>query len=244
MHSPFDPDILRRPIRERAQRIELVTGGRSFTIWIGLVETRDLATVPHEGFLSGAERSQAASYAFARRRESYALGRLAAKVALGAYLAEPDWTRIELSRGALGEPLANHAGVQRVEVSLSHTDGLAAAVGFPREIRAGVDVEVVDAARADTVRSELRFHAAEETWLSGVAVETQSAYVMLWTVREALGKALRCGLGCPPELLAASAITPAAGGAWETRYQNFPQYRCLSWIDGVRILSLALGYGS
>jgi 4'-phosphopantetheinyl transferase len=244
MNSPFDPGVCVRPLRDRAQRIELATGDPPFTAWIGLVETRDLAAVPQEVFLSGAERSQAAAYSFARRRESFLLGRLAAKVALGAYLAEPDWTRIELSRGVLGEPLANHSGLQRVEVSLSHTDGLAAAVAFPREIRAGIDVEIVDADRADTVRNELRFHPAEEAWLHAAAVETRSAYVMLWTVREALGKALRCGLGCPLELLAASAITPVAGGAWESRYQNFPQYRCLSWIDTVRILSLAVGQGS
>ncbi len=244
MRSPFDSATLARPLRERAQRIELAASAGALTAWIGLVEPRDLAEAPLERFLSGAERSQAAAYTFARRRQSFLLGRLAAKVALGACLGEPDWSRIELSRGVLGDPLANHAGEQRAEVSLSHTDGLAAAVAFPQEIRAGIDVEIVDAARADTARSELRFHPAEEAWLSTAAIVSPSAYVMLWTVREALGKALHCGLGCPLELLAASALTPVAGGAWESRYQNFPQYRCLSWIDGDRILSLALAQGA
>jgi 4'-phosphopantetheinyl transferase len=243
MNSPFDPGVRTRPLSDRAQRIALAAADPSMDAWIGLVVTRDLAEVQHERFLSSAERSQAAAYAFARRRESFVLGRLAAKLALGAYLAEPDWSRIELRRGVLGQPLANHSGPWRAEVSLSHTDGLAAAIAFPRELSAGIDVEIVDAARADTVRNELRFHPAEEQWLHAAALETRSAHVMLWTVREALGKALRCGLGCPLELLAASEIRPLPGGAWESRYSNFPQYRCLSWIDTARILSLALGCG-
>ena len=243
MNPPFDPGVSARPLRERAQRIELIADHPAFDAWLALVETRDLAGLPPEVWLSDPERAQASAYSFARRRESYVLGRLAAKLALGASLSEPDWTRIDVGRGLLGQPLANHPGPRRVEVSLSHTDGLAAAIAFPREVSAGIDVEIVDADRADTVRKELRFHAAEEQWLRSGLVEARSAGVMLWTLREALGKALRCGLNCPLELLAASEIKLLQDGAWESRYQNFAQYRCLSWVDNARVLSLAVARG-
>ena len=50
--------------------------------------------LPAEEFLSANEKTQSASFKFAAKREEFLLGRLAAKRALAALLAEPDLRQI------------------------------------------------------------------------------------------------------------------------------------------------------
>lgn len=208
--------------------------------FVAQARTTDLVSRAPESYLSDRELVRAASFRFAPARENFLVGRLAAKSALGAYLAEPDWRRIELVRGVFGQPVVNHAGACGVEVSLSHSAGLAVAMAFPREHPVGVDLQRVDESSAATVRNELKLLPAERSWAQSGAVEETAALVLLWTVRESLGKALRCGLTCPLELLGAGEIRAAGEGVWESRYLSFSEFRCLSWVRAEFVLSIAL----
>ena len=240
MLPTFETFVPPGPAGGAARRLALVHPEQSGFAWTAHASSADLAARAPQTFLSGAELAQAASFRFAGRRETFLLGRWAAKAALGAYLAEPDWTRIELKRGVFGQPLVNHAANSGAEVSLSHSGGLAVALAFPREQPLAVDVETVDESRAATVRSELKLLPEESEWVRSAAVAERAACVLLWTVREALGKALRCGLACPLELLAVDEIKPLAAGLWASRYRNFSQYRCLSWVRANLVVSVTL----
>ncbi len=114
------------------------------------------------------------------------------------------------------------------------------ALAFPRECPMAIDMETVDHDRAATVKSELQFLPEEREWIKSAAVDERAAYVLLWTVREALGKVLRCGLTCPLELLAVDQVKPVADGLWESSYRNFSQFKCLSWMRADLVVSLTL----
>ena len=240
MLPTFETFIPPGPADGAARRLTLVHAEQPSSAWTAHASNAGLALRAPESFLSSSELGQAASFRFAARRETFLLGRLAAKAALGAYLAEPDWTRIELTRGVFGQPLVNYAGNHGAEVSLSHSGGLAVALAFPREQPMAVDVETVDESRAATVRSELKLLPEECQWAQSAVVNERAACVLLWTVREALGKTLRCGLTCPLELLAVNEIKPLADGLWESGYRNFSQYRCLSWVRADLVVSVTL----
>jgi 4'-phosphopantetheinyl transferase len=193
-----------------------------------------------EQFLSDGETQQAAGFQFAAKKQGFLLGRLAAKRALGALLEEPDLRRIEIRSGIYGQPLVQHPRAGTADVTVSHSHGLAVALAFAAEYPMGIDLETASAVSAATVLGELEASPAELTWLVSSGVDEATACCVLWTVREALGKAFKIGLNSPLGILALSELRSAGDGKWAGSYLNFPQCKCLTQAQGDRVLSLAL----
>ena len=196
--------------------------------------------MPPEEFLSPGETEQAAGFQFPAKKQGFVLGRLAAKRALGALLEEPDLRRIEICAGIYGQPLVRHPRAGPVEVTVSHSHGLAVALAYPAEYPMGIDLENVAAVSAQTVIGELGASPPELTWLAKGGMDEATACCVLWTAREALGKALRIGLNSPLGILALSEIHADGQGTWGGRYLNFPQCQFRSQVQGSRVLTLAM----
>lgn len=124
-------------------------------------------------------------------------------------------------------------------VSLSHVNGCGVAVAFPAGARIGLDLELIDARRAETVRKGVPLSGEEEGWLKSTALHEASALLLLWTAREALGKALGCGLACKWETLALRQIEPAGGGVFSGWFLHQRHFRCVSWLGADSVMSLA-----
>jgi len=197
------------------------------------------AVAPEE-FLSEDEKEQAARLRFPAKKESFLLGRLAAKRALGALLAEGDLRRIEIRAGVFGQPVVAHARAGAAQVSVSHSHGLAVALAFPGEYPMGIDVETVAAVAAAQILGEIEASPAELTWIVASGVDEATACGVLWTAREALGKSFRLGLNSPLGILALGEIRATGEKRWSGSYLNFPRCQCLSQAQGGRVLSLAL----
>ena len=193
-----------------------------------------------EEFLSDDEKLQFAGFSFAAKQESFLLGRLAAKRALGALLAETDLRKIEIRAGIHGQPLVEHPRAGSAEVSVSHSHGLAVALAYPAGYPMGIDLETVSKGSAGTILGELQASPAELTWLVSSGVDDATACFVLWTAREALGKALKIGINSPLGVLALAEIQGVGANQWTGRYANFPQCRLLAQAQGGRVLSLAL----
>jgi phosphopantetheinyl transferase len=196
--------------------------------------------MPLEEFLSPGETEQAAGFQFPAKKQGFVLGRLAAKRALGALLEEPDLRRIEIRAGIYGQPLVRHPRAGSVEVTVSHSHGLAVALAYPAEYPMGIDLETVSAISAESIIGELEASPPELTWLATGGLDNATACGVLWTAREALGKALRIGLNSPLGILALSDIRTDGAGPWVGHYLNFPQCQCLSQVSGGRVLTLAM----
>jgi 4'-phosphopantetheinyl transferase len=196
--------------------------------------------IPPEEFLSTNESEQAANFQFAAKKQGFLLGRLAAKRALGALLEEPDLRQIEIRSGIYGQPLVDHPRAGSAEVTLSHSHGFAVALAYRAEYPMGIDLETISAVSAQTIIGELEASPPELTWLATGGVDDATACCVLWTAREALGKALRIGLNSPLGILALSEIRPGDERSWTGRYLNFPRCQFLSRAQGDRVLSLAM----
>lgn len=197
-------------------------------------------SMPPQEFLGPSEAEQAAGFRFPAKKQGFVLGRLAAKRALGALLDEPDLRRIEIRAGVYGQPLIRHPRAGSVEVTVSHSHGLAVALAYPAEYPMGIDLETVSAVSAQSVIGELGASPPELTWLATGSLDDATACCVLWTAREALGKALRIGLNSPLGILALSEIRAEGKGAWSGRYLNFPQCQILSRVQSGRVLTLAM----
>ena len=165
---------------------------------------------------------------------------MAAKRALGALLAEPDLRQIEIRAGVYGQPLVQHPRAADAEVTVSHSHGLAVALAYPAEYPMGIDLETISAVAAQVVIGELEASPPELTWLATGGVDAATACCVLWTAREALGKALKIGLNSPLGMLSLGEIEACGKSSWTGHYLNFPRCQCLSWVSGGRVLSLAM----
>jgi phosphopantetheinyl transferase len=222
-------------VKSDVQSLVLRHGGTEQRVCFAAVDA-----APREDFLSEREKEQLGGFKFAAKQEAFLLGRLAAKSALGALLAEPDLRRIEIRSGIYGQPLIHHPAAGAADVSVSHSHGLAVALAFPATCPMGIDLETVAAVAAATIIGELQASAVERAWLAEAGVDQATACCVLWTAREALGKTLKIGLNSPLGILALTEIRATAEGSWAGGYQNFPRCQCLSQARGGRVLSLAM----
>jgi len=162
----------------------------------------------------------------------------------------------EIGNGERGEPVVRAGGFQpppslamgatdgdwkspALGVSLSHVNGRGVAVAFDVRQRVGLDLELIDANRAETVRKGVPLSAEEEAWLKQTALPEATALLLLWTARESLGKALGCGLACKWETLALREIEPVGGGVFVGQFLHQTQFRCLSRVGPDAVMSVA-----
>ena len=68
---------------------------------------------------------------------------------------------------------------------------------------------------------------------------TDLAATVVWTAKEALSKALRCGMTCPYELLEICGLEQR-DGFFLGRFKNFGQYQFQSWQRGNTVVTIVL----
>jgi phosphopantetheinyl transferase len=158
--------------------------------------------------LAPSEQAEAAEVAARRRPEGWqdwSLGRLAAKRAAGALLAErlgqrPADAAMEIRKTVAGAPVLLAGGVQGPAISIAHVQGTAVAAAAPAGWRVGIDVE-----RPGRVRDPAAFLAQvttpEEWGPLGLRVDADAA-ALVWSAKEAAAKALGLGLQGQPRLFA------------------------------------------
>ena len=165
----------------------------------GPLDPDDLLPVPEGGWASAStavaaeardelpetEQARLTARGNARRQDDRLAGQLAANRAVLALVPGGDFT---VDREGSGRPVV--VGAEGVEVSISHTAGEAVAFAV-RGARAGVDMETIEA-RSEPFAAEW-FTAAEQAWAH--SPEDRTA---VWSVKEAVLKALGAGLALSP----------------------------------------------
>src|SRR5258708_15916106 len=106
-------------------------------------------------FLGPLETAYFSTLRSERRRNSYLLGRYAAKLALREPLSERNPKGVEILKGVFEQPIVHSGGKGGWGVTISHSDSLAVCLAFPAGHPFGVDVERFDQARQETIRSQL-----------------------------------------------------------------------------------------
>jgi 4'-phosphopantetheinyl transferase len=188
--------------------------------------------------LSDQEMDYFESLPVERRRISYLLGRCAAKCALAPLLGEHDYRAISIEPGIFQQPVVVHRHAAGYDVSISHDGERAVAIAFAAGHPMGIDIEAFQARHHETL---LHAVPAEERWLLQYRdCPGPELPLVLWTAREALSKAIRCGMMAPASTLSIESIDRCGTSRYESLFRNFPQYKALSWIAGGAVISIAL----
>ncbi|MFA6544117.1 MAG: 4'-phosphopantetheinyl transferase superfamily protein [Limisphaerales bacterium] len=245
-----------RPLVARAMR--LPPSGLASPLWFASASSADLMELPADLFLTTAEITRASAFKFGQPRENFTLGRLAGKLALAAAVGanrplipapslaggeggdfKQRLRSFEIMNGEQGQPVVLAPAESGFNVSLSHVNGSGVAVAFPSGFALGLDLELIDARRAETVRKGVPLSAEEEVWLKTTSMPEATALLLLWTARESLGKALGCGLACKWESLALGEVTARGAGLFTGSFLHSPRFRCVNWVGPDAVMSVA-----
>ena len=200
-------------------------------------------TIPASS-LSEAEQLRAARFVFERDRWSYA----AAHSLLRAMLTELHGLQPlawRFSNNGKGRPEIDPALPAKALFNISHTHGMAACAvtsgHLPDGIKIGADVERLGRSADSIALAERYFSPSESEWLRSLPEQQlDSEFLRLWTLKEAVAKAVGLGLGldftsfhCSINPLSVSFDDPRLGSTatWELR----------NWfVDPVHWVSLAV----
>jgi len=153
--------------------------------------------------LSVSERQQSRAYRLRSRQQEFICGRFLIRLALSVQTGQPLRSH-RLQRGLYDKPqLAARHGLQ---FNLAHSDGMLALV-LCRKTAVGIDLE--QPAKALAPADRRFFSPAELQWLSRLSGEQLAQQqCRLWTIKEAVLKALGLGLNCPPAFIDTTQLQP------------------------------------
>lgn len=184
------------------------------------------------------ERAYFGSLKHERRQISYLTGRCAAKQAAAVLLEEQELAHIEIGSGVFEQPFVRYPSADRPEITISHCDQFAVAVACAAGHVMGLDIECVAEDRLAAVRSQLT--PADDCAAATLPGSDVLRSFCLWTMKEALSKAIRSGFMVPFAILAVEQIQTARVGCYQALFSNFRQYRCDSFVIDTHVVSIVM----
>jgi len=139
--------------------------------------------------LHPAEINTGKGHVFESRRNSYLQGRIAGKLAMIQVFPEISPAGIHIISGSLGDPLFQNLP-HPYGISISHAGTWNAGLCFPNPVPMGIDVEGINEKNSSIIPSILSDHEKE---MCSREPDPLEFLHVLWTMKEALGKAIRKG---------------------------------------------------
>lgn len=172
------------------------------------------------------------------RRKQFFLGRSVGKSAISLYLNDSNVKGVEISSGVFRQPFVRHSSRDNPGVTLSHSADFAVAIAYEPSHIMGIDVEQVDSGRASLFKENLTAHEKDIAVRTGC--EEYLVSNVVWTMKEALSKAIKCGMTVPLDILQIEQLHLQSDGSFLSRFKHFAQYKACSWLLRGFALSIVL----
>ncbi len=187
-----------------------------------------LSLEQHFALLHPAERAFYENLKIPRRKQSYLLGRIAAKTAVSTLLEGNDPTSFHIGSGIFDFPVIKGLNAS-IQVSISHCNDIGVALAFPEEHPLGVDIEKIDEQRLQIMKGQL---TGEETaLLEDCQIASPTGFTLAWTIKEAFSKVLKTGLTADFNVLQINSIE-RTGQAYTSTFRYFDQCKAVSIHSG------------
>jgi 4'-phosphopantetheinyl transferase len=191
-------------------------------------------------FLSYSERNR---YNFLKadiKRHEYLLGRLAVKHSVAGLLKVDNLSEIIVESGVFNQPIVkfeNPIPHCNIQVSLTHSDNIAASIAFPEEHPVGIDYQVLDEDLYMVVESQLTHY--ELDLYKKLSLSKGKVLNVIWTAKEAISKVMKTGLMTPLFIYEIEKIMVYSNKVISF-FKNFPQYKAVSFIDEKKCLTVVI----
>lgn len=191
----------------------------------------------HLHLLHPEEQSYYETLKFDKRRESYLLGRISAKKAIGTLSHYEDLGKIAIEAGIFQFPVVKYAITPNLQVSITHSEGLGIALSYPEVHPLGIDLERTDKANTHAIKEQLT--PAELALIRTISLPEEVACTMVWTMKEALSKVLRTGLTMDLKLLEIQSLVKEED-LYISYFRHLIQYRAISCYAGAYVCSIVV----
>lgn len=192
-------------------------------------------------FLHTKEQSYFTSLQYPKRQHSYLLGRFCAKQAISNYLQNKNFSSTLIENGVFNQPIVYHPAPTDVDISISHTDSIGAALAFPNAYPMGIDLEIINASHVMTIKSQLTLIEQQRAVL--FSENEPMILTLMWTVKEALSKALKSGFMISFELFEIEGIKQKDNYV-ECSFKHFKQFKAISFPLAETVCSLVYPIGT
>ncbi|MGY3792653.1 4'-phosphopantetheinyl transferase family protein [uncultured Aquimarina sp.] len=173
---------------------------------------------------------------FEKRRSNFLMGRVAAKTAISKLSDEP-LDSIAIEYGVFKFPIVKSIGIHNIQIGISHTKNIGFAIAFPEEHPMGIDVEIIDDNRVNTIR---KFITEKELGLiANIEKPFNMTSTLVWSVKESISKIFKTGLTMDFNVLEMKTLIKK-GDFYISTFQNIAQYKGISYQNQEYIFSLVL----
>lgn len=166
--------------------------------------------------LSTSEREIFLNFKSLSAKTSYFLGRCASGLAL--QYQENRMSDIIIRNGVFGQPIISDSAY---DISITHTKKISACIVYDKFYIFGIDAEP----KNEDFKEIVQFFDSNEIEL--INQYGNSSFIIAWTLKEALSKAIRCGISIPLSILDIKKLTPY-NDLFICEFSNFPQYKGVS----------------
>ena len=222
----------------QTKKLLLATEGGQHPAWLCLVHDKGSLSIDST-LLHEREKEYFSQISSQKRASSYLMGRYAAKEAFKqAVPGAGPFRETAILNGVFGQPVMDSKLSHCYQVSISHCQGLGAALLFPETHPMGMDIE---RAQRGSQAMEKRMTQKELSIVkqSLTEEEVKTAPMCFWTIKESLTKFLKIGLTVDLSLLEVHSMEKK-GRYYEAEFTHFPHCKALSWRMGEFIISLSL----
>lgn len=219
MRAPFEPEV---SLRFELRRADLaVAAGLCLT-----AAPAEALRQRRHAFLHEQELAALARMTVPKRAADYLRGRYACKRAIGALHPHAAPDALHIGAGVFRQPVLRAPNQFGLQVSISHSGELGAALAVEEGHPMALDVEQFDVERAQVIERALSGH--ERAVAARTGLPAVHALTMLWSMKEALSKVLKCGLTSPFHVLELAAVE-RAGAQLNGTFRHFTQYQAVAF---------------
>ncbi len=173
-----------------------------------------------------------------KRKTSYLLGRIAAKISVSEFIHEDiNIKSFSIKSGVFQFPVVKHIIDYNVQVSISHCDNIGVALAFSEEHPMGIDIERICEDKIDVMKSVIGKN--EFKLIEHAKLDLAVASCLVWSVKESLSKVLKTGLTIDFNVLKINSLQKI-GSIYLSTFAHFYQYKSISFKIDKYICSIVL----
>ncbi len=171
-------------------------------------------------------------------QHSYLLGRYCAKRSIEKYGFNTSSQEILIKAGVWGQPVIISSEISNIGLSIAHACKNGIGLAFPEGFPMGVDIEKIDLNNLQSMREVTS--SLELGLIKDIYPDTEEIILltMIWTLKESLSKALKCGLTVPFHILETGEFKKQSK-LLACEFPFFPQYLGISYASKDYVIGLS-----
>lgn len=202
-------------------------GSQAESLTLGILHHGGLAELGPE-FLSADELNIYNSFKVDRRRSEFLAGRYIAKESIRQENTQLSPNAINIVPGVWGFPLIHSPGLHKATVSIGHTDRCVTAIFYSSNTHpVGIDIEEIKSRNLPAFKTFIS--DVEQELITSRQLPFLDAMHLIWSAKEAAGKALRVGFTIPETLYTISSVD-CDQGLYHICFEKLSILQVIGWL--------------